>query len=241
MEMLRTILTCARGVLLGFLAVCSSGAIAQTIVAQNGPHDSWNAIPLSLGAGRYQQVYASSLFSAPVSITSVAFSTDVEYLYSADISLRFTTTSSAVGALSGNLDGNFSVPLTPVLSNASFSQTIAAGQEAFGLRFDFAANPFAFDPASGNLLMDLVIGNQLMTPAEFPAFFGFSTGDGSASAYSRAWNSDIFGQGSDGWGLRTQFSYSQVAAIPEPETYAMLLAGLGLLGFMARRRSSGLR
>ncbi|UJP04329.1 MAG: PEP-CTERM sorting domain-containing protein, partial [Nitrosomonas sp.] len=25
-------------------------------------------------------------------------------------------------------------------------------------------------------------------------------------------------------------------AIPEPETYAMLLAGLGLLGFMARYR-----
>jgi len=29
----------------------------------------------------------------------------------------------------------------------------------------------------------------------------------------------------------------QVAAIPEPETYAMLLAGLGLLGFCARRRA----
>ena len=28
----------------------------------------------------------------------------------------------------------------------------------------------------------------------------------------------------------------QVAAVPEPETYAMLLVGLGLLGFMARRR-----
>jgi hypothetical protein len=27
-----------------------------------------------------------------------------------------------------------------------------------------------------------------------------------------------------------------VAAIPEPETYAMLVAGLGLLGFTARRR-----
>jgi len=24
--------------------------------------------------------------------------------------------------------------------------------------------------------------------------------------------------------------------VPEPETYAMLMAGLGLLGFMARRR-----
>jgi hypothetical protein len=28
-------------------------------------------------------------------------------------------------------------------------------------------------------------------------------------------------------------------AIPEPETYAMLLAGLGLLGFTARRRKPG--
>ena len=27
-----------------------------------------------------------------------------------------------------------------------------------------------------------------------------------------------------------------IAAVPEPETYAMLLAGLGLLGFVARRR-----
>jgi hypothetical protein len=33
-----------------------------------------------------------------------------------------------------------------------------------------------------------------------------------------------------------EFSPNLTAAIPEPETYAMLLAGLGLLGFMARRR-----
>jgi hypothetical protein len=29
----------------------------------------------------------------------------------------------------------------------------------------------------------------------------------------------------------------QLAAVPEPETYAMLLAGLGLVGFMARRKA----
>ena len=36
-------------------------------------------------------------------------------------------------------------------------------------------------------------------------------------------------------------NHGQVAAIgmiPEPETYAMLLAGLGLLGFVARRRKT---
>jgi hypothetical protein len=35
----------------------------------------------------------------------------------------------------------------------------------------------------------------------------------------------------------TAVSTFNVAAIPEPETYAMLLAGLGLLGFFARRRA----
>jgi len=39
----------------------------------------------------------------------------------------------------------------------------------------------------------------------------------------------------DGDGV-VSFDSHQVAAIPEPETYAMLLAGLGLMGFVARRR-----
>ena len=33
-----------------------------------------------------------------------------------------------------------------------------------------------------------------------------------------------------------QLYAESVAAVPEPETYAMMLAGLGLLGFMARRK-----
>lgn len=38
--------------------------------------------------------------------------------------------------------------------------------------------------------------------------------------------------------LQVQIGEVEVAPIPEPETYAMLLAGLGLLGLMARRKNN---
>lgn len=41
-------------------------------------------------------------------------------------------------------------------------------------------------------------------------------------------------------GLPGGASESLVSAVPEPQTYAMLLAGLGLLGFTANRRRQGL-
>lgn len=37
-------------------------------------------------------------------------------------------------------------------------------------------------------------------------------------------------------GISNYRAFSTVAAVPEPSTYAMMVGGLGLLGFMARRR-----
>ncbi len=49
----------------------------------------------------------------------------------------------------------------------------------------------------------------------------------------------IAGYGSLGSMDGYPISQTITAAVPEPESYAMLLAGLGLLGFIARRRRAG--
>ena len=50
----------------------------------------------------------------------------------------------------------------------------------------------------------------------------------------------LFSGGDVGNGHGDLLSQNITPAIPEPETYAMMLAGLGLLGFVARRRRQGL-
>ncbi|MDP3663993.1 MAG: FxDxF family PEP-CTERM protein [Nitrosomonas sp.] len=43
--------------------------------------------------------------------------------------------------------------------------------------------------------------------------------------------------GAEGGQFASYSGTMNISLVPEPETYAMLLAGLGLLGFMARRRN----
>jgi len=77
-------------------------------------------------------------------------------------------------------------------------------------------------------------------------YFG-SIGDGTKAYlhvgghyYPGEWNSAPYVTDDVGYGYEPAFGVIEVSPIPEPETYAMLLAGLGLLGFMARRRKESI-
>jgi hypothetical protein len=118
--------------------------------------------------------------------------------------------------------------------------TIFAGNILTGGAIDFEITPFDMN---GNELAPVAFSagqfwtaytktgaNQFST---VPGQSIFSTSSGPLSNLSKL--NFAFG-GADHF---TAFSFSSAASaapIPEPETYAMMLAGLGLLGFAARRR-----
>jgi hypothetical protein len=90
----------------------------------------------------------------------------------------------------------------------------------------------------GSISVDLFgAGGNLINTASFSELSGYNvfniSGLGTFAGLT-------FRSNTDPAGLRFQnFSYNSVESVspvPEPETYAMLLVGLGLIGFMARRQ-----
>lgn len=70
------------------------------------------------------------------------------------------------------------------------------------------------------------------------------TSNGTKASVAASRTDFAFGGDADYWTLGSdgQLNYvaSAVAPVPEADTYALLLAGLGMVGFMARRRKQGL-
>ena len=88
-----------------------------------------------------------------------------------------------------------------------------------------AINPY-IDPANCCLPVDPAL---MLAAAQAPGDYGF--GDNSINL--------AYDLGSIASQQSVTFGYEYIMAVPEPETYAMLLAGLGLIGFSARRRMQG--
>ncbi len=214
---------------LGAVAALSLGvaaAPAQALVI--GAADSSNSIPFGSAFGGYyfQQVYSAASFAGPLTIDTISFysTLDQDSTTPRDgtFEIYLSTTSAAVDTFDTNnsapwFDSGFTKVFDGVLP------TLTNGRLNFSL-----STAFNYAPAAGR--------NLLLTVRTFD---GFSPGDlyldvdrndgvtnSRFSAYPYDWNQ----------GLVTGFN--DVAAVPEPATWALMIMGFGLAGAGLRRRQA---
>jgi hypothetical protein len=93
---------------------------------------------------------------------------------------------------------------------------------------------YKYDPASMSILGTAIAGVDNTLPGAHPtdswslSAFGLTSG-----SYALKVDGQVIGAGGGAFG-----GDLAIAAVPEPETYGMLLAGLGVVGFLARRRKA---
>jgi hypothetical protein len=138
---------------------------------------------------------------------------------------RFTATSDAAGVL-GYIDADAAV------FDTSNSFQFVANTSLLGLDFT--------DPATHLHVATLGTdkdGVYFDSTGALPSVIGGSGFVGGTDKSDGVWISgtDNVNVGTDYWDVHWSSSRI-ITAVPEPETYAMILAGLGIMGFIARRR-----
>lgn len=220
------------GVLFLFLVSCFAAgtAPATTVVVPNSSAtlegDTANAFPFDLSVHfppipsmRYQQVFQSSEFSAfggPTLITQIAFRPDAAYgnAFSSilpSVRIDISTTSAAPDTLSSTFANNLGADNRTVYSGSLPLSSAFTGLAGGPMNFDIIINlttPFLYDPAAGNLLLDIRNFRGGST-----TFFDVqsTSGDSTSRAFSTVTGSvdDLSGD-ADSTGLITQFTGSPV-------------------------------
>lgn len=109
----------------------------------------------------------------------------------------------------------------------------AGGPTAFDILFPFASS-YAYNPADGNLVVDIIINSPTGIPVDIDA------------VASPTIQSEYFGGASSTAGLGNSnvdiveftTASSIVSGVPEPATWALMLLGVGAIGAAMRRRSA---
>jgi len=231
-----------------FLLLVANGSLrAGTVVAPAGTAtvegNINNVSPFGIGVAlfpsqRYQQVYSSAAFFGVFEITDIAFRPDFEFgaAFSttlANVQIDLSTTSAAVGALSFTFANNVGADDTVVASGPLSLSSSFTGPAGGPKNFDILIHlktPFLYNPANGNLLMDVrnfsggttTFFDAVNTPGGGTVSRLYTDQTGSVNSATA--------NGSGPQGLVTEF-----LSIPEPASIALLLSGgLALAAFAQR-------
>lgn len=207
------------------LALAFAFAPAQALVI--GEADTTNNIPFGGNGGGYfyQQIYSAASFDGPISIQTISFYNSLTpggAPRSGSFGLFLSTTSLGVAGFSSTdgieypwIDGSF----TQVFEGEA--PAIADGK----LQFDLTT-AFDYDPSLGNLVLtvrefSLSSGNGLQLDVDQNP----GVTNSRFSLFKPNWNQ----------GLVTGFNDTAAAAVPEPASWALMIAGFGLVGGAMRR------
>jgi hypothetical protein len=234
-----------RDLLVLALAILAVGfAQAAVIVVPNSLAAVEGNLSMTLGPGqRYQQVFGAPQFSTIPSggalITQIAFRPDqsidtpMTVLSSTGVNITLSTTNAAPEALSLFYANNVGANVTTVFNGPLLLTTAGAGPNAGPKAFDAVITlmtPFLYDPAEGNLLLDMIFA--LTSPSTFRALDAhFSNTDG----ISRNLGTNPTQGTPNPIAFAVQFTtVPRVAPAPEPATLFLLALGTLVLALIAR-------
>jgi hypothetical protein len=134
--------------------------------------------------------------------------------------------------------------ITPSSNQAASFDPYANGTYTWSLSFNLAGFDATTASFSGKFAADnsaivKLNGVQIGSANSFASYSNFSANSGFVSGINTLdfVVTNVAQNGGNPTGLRVEFTASNVTPVPEPETYAMLLAGLGLMGVISRRRA----
>ena len=186
--------------------------------------------------------------------TGAGFAVDtLDTNYALSVIAGSTTGLGGYGYVADNLDwpdggpwiasGTASKWLTPTVNEGQSFDPSSSGGYSWTLSFDLtgfnqSTASFSAQWATDNSGVVKLNGAQIGTSSSFSSWSSFAASSGFNSGVNTLEFvvTNLASSSGNPTGLRVEFLSSTVAAVPEPETYAMLLAGLGLMGTIARRR-----
>jgi hypothetical protein len=175
-------------------------------------------------------VYSAAAFSGPINIGAIGFFRGTPgALGTGSFMLYVSTTSAAVDALNTtDFDANLGT------STTLFGTFRLDGGQAPEI-LTFSGTSYLYDPAAGNLLLDLRFVGSFLVPLNgdqpYPIAYFVARSGPPGGNYSRA---TTFGGGSAGYGLDTRFD-AAATSVPEPATWVLAGTGLLLVGALSGR------